>query len=133
VVDEIAQHIRALPGTDDKELQTAFLRLDDKDFKKRNEAESILRHLNVLAVPHLEGKLKDASSLEQAGRVRALLRQAERPTPRLLRIYRLIRVLEYVGSEEAIGVLRTISRRADIKVFALYAKESIERLTAVRR
>ncbi len=129
VVREIEQDIRALRGTHEKEIRDAFLKLGNKDFKVRHQAESRLRELNVLVVAYLKEQLRERSSLEQKRRLEALLRNAERPTSRFLRIYRLIGVLEYIGSDEALAVLRDISRRADIRVFALYAKESVERLT----
>lgn len=128
VVHEIEQDIRAVRGTNETAIRKACLKLGSKDFKVRRQAESDLRELNVLAVPYLKDKLKETASLEQSRRLEAVLRNAQRPTSGFLRIYRLIAILEYVGSDDALAVLRYISRRQDIRVFGSYAKECIERL-----
>jgi HEAT repeat protein len=88
--------------------------LDDKRFAVREAASRELRKLGPAAGPALREALEKAPSAEVRRRVSALLAQLTDVTPLAvsgeeLRDIRAIQVLEYIGTNEARAVLRSLA------------------------
>ena len=105
---------RLLTAAVEPNIRKLIEELDDKRFAVREAASRELRKLGPAAGPALREALQKPPSAEVRRRVSALLAQLSDVTPLAvsgeeLRDIRAIQVLEYIGTNEARAVLRSLA------------------------
>ena len=126
----LAQQLRALPVPDAKTLQRLIANLDARRQTVRERAQAELEKWSQDVGAALRQALAKPASLEQAKRLKALLRKLEPPytSGPWLRRLRVVEALERIGTSEACKVLRQVADREPAMPEADDAKASLQRL-----
>jgi WD40 repeat protein len=103
--------------------------LDSNQFQKRQEATSRLRKMGEEAEPHLQAALNGQITLEQRGRITALLARTRLVRdPEVLRQVRAIEILESIATAKARRVLESLAQGAAAARTTNEARDSLSRL-----
>jgi hypothetical protein len=102
--------------------------LNSDQFAVRQKASQELEKLGDLAEPVLRGVLNGKPSLDLRQRIEALLEKLHNLSGEQLRLWRVILVLEAVGTPEAQAVLRTVAAGAPASRLTRDAAVALERL-----
>ena len=111
-------------------LQQLVAALESDEFAVRQKAGQELEQLGDLAEPALRRVLESKPSLDVRRRIEALLDKAGTGTwsGERLRLWRVIEVLEGIGTPDAQAVLKTLAEGAPASRLTQEAKASLERL-----
>jgi hypothetical protein len=130
-VDRLAPCLRAPPDAPD--AIAAWIRaLESDSAEARSIAHARLRSLGEAARPQLKAAARQPSSAEARKRIAILLANepAPDPDPEVLRFVRAIRVLEEIGTPEAVALLESLANVGAPS--AREARDAIERLRRAR-
>jgi WD40 repeat protein len=117
-------------GNDPSRIPALIRDLDGTSFRLRQKASEELRDLRPGADPELWQAQNGNISSEARRRIEEILSAAMTiRSPSLLRQARAIQVLEYIGSKDAIGLLRTLSAGAAGHRLTTEAAVALGRLT----
>jgi len=124
---------RVKPIVADAQLLVQLMgNLDSKEFAVRQKASLELERLGELAEPGLRGILDGNPSLEVCQRVEMLLQKIQEQKHlwegERLRLWRVIQVLEGIGTPQAQALLKTLAGGAPGSRLTQEAKASLERL-----
>jgi WD40 repeat protein len=122
----IKEYLRSLPAADLKETARRIADLDSDDFDVREKAEKELSEQGNPVEPALRKTLAGRPSSEVRVRVERLLQKLE---SRGLQEFRVLEVLERIGTSEAEKVLKEVAAGAPESRWAREAKASLERLS----
>lgn len=132
-VDRLAPCLRSPPDAPD--AIAAWIRaLESDSAEARSIAHARLRSLGEAARPQLKAAARQPSSAEARRRIAILLagEPPPEPDPEVLRFVRAIRVLEEIGSREAVVLLESLANGAPGAPSAREARDAIERLRRAR-
>lgn len=104
----LEERLKPVAAPDDKEVQSLIVRLEDDDFKVRQDALQRLSAYGAAIAPHLTAAARDADSNELRLRCQELLEAAQTLLPlrgEALTAARAVQVLEWIGNERAKGLL----------------------------
>jgi hypothetical protein len=127
----VRERVKQVPVPDKKRLGLLIADLESSDFRTREAATRELEKLGPLAAPALEKKLTEKLGLETQRRVESILQHAERTvlTTEEMRGIRAVEVLQGIGSEGAIAVLKDLAKGADGAVLTIRARQALASLT----
>ncbi|MBL8792887.1 MAG: PQQ-binding-like beta-propeller repeat protein [Planctomycetia bacterium] len=117
------------------DLDKLVLALDSDRFAERDQAFRTLRDEGQALMPYLSQALEKATSVEVSRSLERLLVEMEQVIlkPTALRTVRAVRILEQVGSAEAVEVLRAIATGDPRAAETLEALAALERLPRAPR
>jgi RNA polymerase sigma factor (sigma-70 family) len=121
--------VQPIMGPTAERLQQLIADLDSDQFAVRQKAGQELEVLQHLAEPALREVLEGKPSLEMSRRVNALLNKLQGWSGECLRLWRVIQVLEGIGTPGAQAVLKTLAQGAPGSRLTQEAKASLGRLT----
>jgi len=124
----LKERVRPVVPADAERLEQLLAGLKSDQFEVRQKVSHELEQLGDLAEPMLRGVLNGMPSLEVRQRVDALLDKLQNLSGERLRLWRVIRVLEAIGTPETQAVLKTLSAGAPASRLTQDAKASLERL-----
>jgi WD40 repeat protein len=115
---------------DDKRLARLIADLNSNTYKSRQDAFGELQKLGDLAEPALSKFLKDDPPLEARQRVEKLLAKlgSAPPSGEMLRSWRALEVLEWIGTKEAREVLGPLTKGAAGSQLTREARRILDRL-----
>jgi hypothetical protein len=125
----LQKHLRPLPEATPNFVQ-AIKDLDHADFKVREAATATLRQIGQHLRPELERALVKSASAEVRRRLEEVLEEI-RTTPLpadMLRQKRAVRLLEWIGTEEAQRLLEVLAKGRDTADQTLDARRALERI-----
>ncbi len=104
--------------------------LDSDVFAERQRASEALLELGKLVVPDLRETLEDKPTLEVRQRILLLLEQIERreTSPKLLRILRVVAVLERIDNTESKALLQRLAGGTERATLTREAAAAVQRL-----
>lgn len=111
----LEERLKPVAAPDDKEVQSLIVRLEDDDFKVRQDALQRLSAYGAVIAPHLTAAARDAGSNELRLRCQELLEAAQTLLPlqgERLTAARAVQVLEWIGTERAKGLLVKLAEGA---------------------
>ncbi len=129
-VEYIASHLPPHPKVDEAEVKKLIGQLDSDAFETRRGAQEKLASFGGLIAPLLEAERENGSA-EVRGTVRRLLLAIEQNTPEspaLAREVRSMKVLEIIGTPEAIKLLGQLAEGIESAERTKAARQSLERL-----
>ncbi len=115
---------------DPKRISQWIADLDNKEFAVRARAANELER-DETALPILHRALEKKPSLEARRRLTRIVEKLEagpKRSPEALRVYRLVQLLEQIGSAAARDLLRTLSHGAEGAMLTREARASLRRL-----
>jgi len=120
-----------VPKVTEEKLQKLIADLDADDYAKRQAASQALTKLGTDAHAELRKGLVGKLSLEARRRIEALLDGPTRwiPTTAQMRRIRAIWVLEKIGDQEAVALLRTLAQGAPAAPETQEARVALDRLS----
>jgi hypothetical protein len=125
----LARHIDTVPKADQKQVFKWIDDLDSPRFATRSHAEAELAKLGRVAHPQLRIALMVNESLEKRRRLESVLEKTPvTPTPKELLGLRAVELLERLGTEDAIALLRQWSQGAPGALMTQEAKISLKQL-----
>ncbi len=128
-VDRLASCMRVPPDAPD--AIAGWIRLLDADSAEaRSAAHARLRSLGEAAKPQLKEAARQSASAEARKRIALLLAETTEPAPdpEVRRFVRAIRVLEEIGTTEAVAVLERLANGAPGAPTTREAHDALERL-----
>jgi WD40 repeat protein/LmbE family N-acetylglucosaminyl deacetylase len=130
----LAKNVRPAGGkpADAREMARLVAELDDDRFEVREKAAHDLEALGKAAVPALRTALADRPSAEVRRRVRPMLERLEAPgvPAELVRPFRAVEVLEWVGTAEARQALERLAGGQAEAPLTEQARAALRRLGA---
>jgi hypothetical protein len=128
----IRERVKPVPAPDMKRIGLLLADLENSDFATREAATRALEKLGPLAAPALEKKLAENLGLETKRRVESILEHAYRTllTTEELRAIRALEVLQGIGSDEAVAVLKDLAKGAEGAVVTVRARQALSSLGA---
>jgi len=128
----LRDRVKPIGAPDAQRLAQLIGNLDSNEFAVRQKASQELEQLGELAEPALRGVLDGNPPLEVRQRIETLMQKMQEQK-RLwegerLRQWRVIQVLEGIGTAEAQAVLKTLAGGAPGSRLTQQAKASLERL-----
>ncbi|MCI0742591.1 MAG: sigma-70 family RNA polymerase sigma factor [Gemmataceae bacterium] len=129
-MDFLKKQLRPLKSVDGKRLARLIEDLDSAQFEVRQRAAKELDALADLAEPALRKALSGQPTLEARQRLKQLLDKLEGPitSPKLLREFRAVEVLEKIGGAEAKQLLTSLAAGAPDAWLTREARLALERL-----
>jgi WD40 repeat protein len=126
----LRERVHPVVAPDPKQLAKLIAELDDDGFAVRERARKELAALGELATPALRDVLQNSPSAEVRRRAKELLdaEAANRLSAEQLRDLRALTVLEWVGTSEAVSLLKQLAQGAAGSRFTEEAKASLWRL-----
>ncbi len=126
----LKEHLRTNPPAADRErLRQLLADLDSAEYPKREAASRELAKFGAAVEADLRAALGKAPSAEARRRLKALVDALPRElSPEALRRLRAVRVLEQVGSRDAVELLRALSKSED-EALRRQAGAALARLT----
>jgi hypothetical protein len=124
------ERVKPMPKVDSKKIEQYVADLDSNVFATRRKAEVELEKLGELAELALKKALDAKPPLEVRQRIEALLGKLGGPftAGEKLRTWRVIEVLETIGSQPAQDVLKSIAGGAPEAQVSQEAQKSLDRL-----
>jgi hypothetical protein len=130
----LGARLRPVPVADDKQVRKWLGELDSKRFTVRQAAVKGLEGLNGQGERAVRDALKGEPSLEARRRLEGVLATLQGvPPAAVLRMLRVVAVLEQIGSEEARAVLRRLAEGAPAAWETRAARAALDRLRAGER
>jgi len=129
-VDYIARHLTPIPKVDDAKVKALVAQLDVDDFNSRRKAQEELASFGGLIAPLLEAESQNASA-EVRATIRRLLNAIEQSSPsspEVARDIRIAKMLELVGSAEAVKLLEQLAKANENADRTRAAKRALDRL-----
>jgi hypothetical protein len=122
-------HLKPAVEPDSKQVQRLLADLDSDQFTTRDKAAKELTKLGEPIEPALRKALEGQPSEEVQRQVKAIL-DAPRavPTGETLRTLRAIQILERIGTQESVEILKKLASGAAAARETLEAQESLDRL-----
>jgi hypothetical protein len=124
----LQEHVRPIAALENARFQQLLVGLESDQFAVREKATEALEQLGDVAEPALRGVLAGKPSLDVAQRVDDLLSKMSSWSGERLRMWRVIQVLEGIGTLEAQAVLKTLAGGASASRVTQEAKAALERL-----
>jgi WD40 repeat protein len=127
----LQQHVQPIPAPDPKHLARLIADLDEDRAALREKATRELEKLGSRAWPVLRQVLAGRPSAEVRRRVERLLRQPGQLflSAEELRAWRVIEVLEQIGTDAAVGILKRLARQGpEMSPSGLDAQAALDRL-----
>jgi len=129
-VARLRDRLKPVPATDPKRISQWIAQLNSKEFARRSGAAKELEG-DESALPILRSTLQKALALEAQQRITKIVEKLEagpKRNPEVLRAYRLVQLLEQIGSPAARDLLRTLSHGAKGAMLTSEAQDSLRRL-----
>ena len=131
------EHLRPVPAIPEARLRTLIANLDSDDYDTRRRAFAELAQIGAQASGALRHALKSPVSLKARRRLERLLGRLHNgetniPPGDFLRLVRVIRLLESIGSTEARGLLRTLAAGAAGAMETQAAQDALAHLKELR-
>ena len=129
-VEFVASHLPPIPKIDEAEVRKAIAELDSDDFDTRKKAQDRLAQWGGLIAPLLQAEAKNPSA-EVRATIRRLLAAVEQnapASPELAREVRAVKVLEHVGTPEAVKLLEKLAHGTPGAERTRTAKSALDRL-----
>lgn len=128
-VSLLRQRIKPIEAADAKRVERLMGDLDSEDFATRTKAMEELKPIVDGAAPALRKRLTEKPSLEVRQRLKAILDKLDPAADaERLRALRAIQVLEYIGTPEARGHLRTLAKGIPEATLTREAKAALQRM-----
>lgn len=131
-VPYLRERLKPVPSPDSKKLAEAarwIPHLESDQFQARQKATDELEKLGSAALQPLRERLKDRPSLELRRRIELLVKKLQRPPTReQLREVRACRILEEIGTPEAVKVLEALARGYTGELQSETARAALHRL-----
>jgi hypothetical protein len=125
----LRERVRPAAEPTPERLKALLAELENPEFAVREQAAATLTQLGVLAAPTLSRVLKDdKASLELRRRVQAILDEPPTWSGEPLRLWRVIQVLERIGTPEARVVLKTLAEGTALSRVTQEAQAALRRL-----
>jgi WD40 repeat protein len=128
IARSVRPRIQVEPGYDAKKIGAAIAALGDKQFVNRSRAMRDLEEAGDQALPFIKRRLLSDVSAEERRALNQLSDNAERLRDDRLRIFRVIQILEYVGTSDAVKTLRDLSDGPEHSRITQEARLSVRRL-----
>jgi len=129
-VTRLGSRLKPVPPGDSKRIRQLIAELGNQEFAVRARAEKELDR-EESALPILRRALEKELSLEARQRLNRIVEKLQagpKRSPEALRAYRLVQLLEQIGSVAARDLLRTLSRGAQGAMLTTEARTALERL-----
>ncbi len=131
----LKKHLRPAPRPDAKIVERLLRDLDRGDFRVRSKAERDLESFGELALGDIESALKQNNSVECKRRLEGLLQKAQKQaepfgTNERTGQWRVIEVLEKIGTPAAIEHLRELAAGASGARLTIAARAALSRMEA---
>jgi hypothetical protein len=125
----LGERLRPAPKLDLGEASQLAAKLDSDSFAERESADQDLRELGESAERALRIVLQGQPSAELRNRAQRILESLDLAnSPAQLRLQRAVEILEFIGSAEAIEVLKRMKDGDPAAFLTLEAKAAIARL-----
>jgi hypothetical protein len=127
----LKQHLKPLSPTDLDRVKQLLADLDSDQFAVRQQAARLLEQFGGQAEPAMRTALERSPSLEAHRQIKQLVDKLGWPiqTPAAMREFRSLEVLEYIGTDEARAMLRSLAEGVPEARLTREAKAAQERLT----
>ena len=130
----LAAKMRLSSDVDSDRIRYWLALLDSRRFREREEATRELEKIGDQAEPDLEELLKRTTSAEAQARAEKLLERLRAPTsPTRLRQARALEVLERVGKQDSLALLRDLAGGDPNKLLTRQASEVLRRIADAAR
>jgi hypothetical protein len=129
-VVRLRERLKPVTASDPKHVRKWIADLDSKDFSRRVRAVQQLED-DDSALPILRESLKNENSLEAQQRINRIIEKLEtgpKRGPNALRAYRLLQLLEQIGSVPAVHLLEVLARGAPSAMLTEEARLCLARL-----
>jgi hypothetical protein len=124
----LRERVQPIAAPAPEHLQRLLVDLGSPEFAVREKAEKALADLGDLAEPALRGILEGNPDLDLRQRARALRDRLPSWTGERLRLWRVIQVLEAIGTPDARVVLEKLAKGAPESRLTREAQASLHRL-----
>jgi hypothetical protein len=130
-VEFVGSHLPPSPKVDEAQVRKAIAELDSDDFQTRKKAQDKLAQWGGLITPLLEAEAKNPSAEVRAAirRLLASIEQNAPASPELAREVRAVKVLEHVGTPEAVKLLEQLAQGTRGAERTPTAKVALDHLT----
>jgi hypothetical protein len=132
----VEQRLPPSQAPTDAELQPLLARLDSDDFAERRAAALELAKYGNIIAPRLRAVVERSESAELRLRCQELLQQAAQKYPQSgprLRETRAVQLLEWIGDDRAITLLRKLASGVAEAHLTREAKEALRRIQTTPR
>ena len=129
-----AKNLKPMPVTKETVVVRWVNDLDAEDYRTREDAMKGLRNLSEAARPALDAALAKSESPEIKSRIGELIQASRKiPQPARLRVVRAIEVLESIGSDAAVSVIRSMAEGMPAALETEDAKGALGRLLGSKK
>ncbi len=134
-VDLLAERMKPSASPLPERVRELIQQLDNESAEVRQAAHTELKRINDQAAPFLRAALKTKPTLELDRRITAILKPLDswKFSASQLRSRRAIQVLEWIGNERAIALLKTLADGDANALQTIQAKLAVQRLMESQR